>query len=75
MGNNGAATVNAYCLFVSATAKLAVTLQGAWDMMGQQEPTGPALWSAEEPNLYILVLSLLAPDGSHIESESCQVMQ
>ena len=34
---------------------------------------GPALWSAEEPNLYILVLSLIAPDGSHVESESCQV--
>lgn len=35
--------------------------------------SGPALWSAEEPNLYILVLSLIAPDGSHVESESCQV--
>ena len=48
-------------------------MQGSWDMMGQQEPTGPALWSAEDPNLYILVLSLLGPDGSHVESESCQV--
>lgn len=43
--------------------------------MGQQNPTGPALWSAEEPNLYILVLSLLNPDGAHVESESCQVQQ
>lgn len=47
-------------------------VQGAWDMM-QQGDAGPALWSAEEPNLYILVLSLIAPDGSHVESESCQV--
>ena len=39
----------------------------------QQGSAGPALWSAEEPNLYILVLSLIGPDGSHIESESCQV--
>ena len=48
------------------------TLQGSWDLMLQGE-AGPALWSAEEPNLYILVLSLIAPDGSHVESESCQV--
>lgn len=47
-------------------------LQGSWDMMLQGK-AGPALWSAEEPNLYILVLSLIAPDGSHVESESCQV--
>ena len=47
-------------------------VQGSWDMM-QQGDAGPALWSAEEPNLYILVLSLIAPDGSHVESESCQV--
>ena len=33
----------------------------------------PQLWSAEEPHLYVLVLSLLAADGSWIESESCQV--
>ena len=39
----------------------------------EQGSSGPALWSAEEPNLYILVLSLIAPDGSHVESESCQV--
>lgn len=49
-----------------------LALQGSWDMMLQGE-AGPALWSAEEPNLYILVLSLIAPDGSHMESESCQV--
>ena len=41
--------------------------------MMDQGSSGPALWSAEEPNLYILVLSLMAPDGSHVESESCQV--
>ena len=41
--------------------------------MMQQGSAGPALWSAEEPNLYILVLSLIGPDGSHVESESCQV--
>ncbi len=41
--------------------------------MMEQGSSGPALWSAEEPNLYILVLSLIAPDGSHVESESCQV--
>ena len=32
----------------------------------------PALWSAEAPNLYVLVLTLLGRDGAHIESESCQ---
>eukprot|EP00884_Botryococcus_braunii_P014326 jgi/Botrbrau1/22895/Bobra.0065s0048.1 len=31
------------------------------------------LWSAEEPNLYILVLTLLDKAGSPLESESCQV--
>lgn len=49
-------------------------LQGSWDRM-QEGIAGPALWSAEEPNLYILVMSLIAPDGSHVESESCQVGQ
>lgn len=34
----------------------------------------PALWSAEEPNLYILVLSLVTKQGEHIDSESSQVM-
>lgn len=32
----------------------------------------PALWSAEAPNLYVLVLTLLGRDDAHIESESCQ---
>ena len=32
----------------------------------------PALWSAEAPNLYVLVLTLLGQDDAHIESESCQ---
>jgi len=33
----------------------------------------PALWSAEEPNLYALVLTLVGPDGSVLECESTQV--
>ncbi|EIE18998.1 hypothetical protein COCSUDRAFT_20201 [Coccomyxa subellipsoidea C-169] len=33
----------------------------------------PALWSAEEPNLYILVLSLVTKQGEHLDSESTQV--
>eukprot|EP00891_Asterochloris_glomerata_P003572 jgi/Astpho2/3572/Aster-06480 len=33
----------------------------------------PALWSAEEPNLYVLVLVLQSQDGSVIEAESTQV--
>ncbi|CAL8464023.1 g3558 [Coccomyxa elongata] len=33
----------------------------------------PALWNAEEPNLYILVLSLVTQDGEHLDSESTQV--
>ncbi|KAK9846491.1 hypothetical protein WJX81_005231 [Elliptochloris bilobata] len=37
------------------------------------EGVQPALWSAEAPNLYVLVLSLLGTGGAHIESESCQV--
>ena len=35
---------------------------------------GPRLWSAEEPHLYVLVLSLLNKDKSLIEAESCQVL-
>lgn len=33
----------------------------------------PALWSAEEPNLYVLVLSVVSADGEHLDSESVQV--
>ena len=33
----------------------------------------PALWSAEEPNLYVLVLSVVKTDGEHLDSESVQV--
>lgn len=33
----------------------------------------PLLWSAETPNLYTLVLSLVDPTGKVIESESCKV--
>ena len=36
-------------------------------------PTPPALWSAEEPNLYALVLTLVGPDGSVLEAEATQV--
>ena len=34
----------------------------------------PALWSAEEPNLYILVLTLLDKHGDHLDTESAQVI-
>jgi beta-galactosidase len=33
----------------------------------------PALWSAEEPNLYAVVLTLVGPDGTVLEAESAQV--
>ena len=33
----------------------------------------PALWSAEEPNLYVLVISVVTTDGAHLDSESVQV--
>ena len=33
----------------------------------------PALWSAEEPNLYVLVISVVTTDGVHLDSESVQV--
>ncbi len=33
----------------------------------------PLLWSAETPNLYTLVLSLVDPAGKVIETESCKV--
>ncbi len=47
-------------------------LQMSIDMAGS--PAGlPHLWSAEQPRLYVLVLSLLASDGRLIEAESCQV--
>lgn len=66
-------TYSHWCVWEACSNTHAVfALQGSWDMMLQGE-AGPALWSAEEPNLYILVLSLIAPDGSHVESESCQV--
>ena len=34
----------------------------------------PALWSAEEPNLYVLVLSVVSTAGEHLDSESVQVI-
>ena len=33
----------------------------------------PALWSAEEPNLYVLIISVVTTDGAHLDSESVQV--
>ena len=45
-------------------------MQVSMDMM-TDEP--PLLWSAEEPNLYVLVLSLLDKQKNLIEAESCQV--
>lgn len=35
--------------------------------------SAPRLWSAETPNLYKLTLTILAPDGSTVESRSCNV--
>ncbi len=34
----------------------------------------PALWSAEEPNLYIVVLSLVTQHGELLDNESTQVL-
>lgn len=34
----------------------------------------PALWSAEEPNVYVLVLSVVSTKGEHLDSESVQVI-
>ena len=34
----------------------------------------PALWSAEEPNLYVLVLSVVSTAREHLDSESVQVI-
>lgn len=42
-----------------------------WDMASHGGM--PLLWSAEEPNLYVLVLTLVDKDGEHLESESAQV--
>ena len=42
----------------------------AIDMMSQELP--PALWSAEEPNLYALVLTLIGPDGTGLDCASTQ---
>ena len=47
-------------------------MQASWDML-REGTQAPRLWSAEEPNLYILVLSLLSPQGDVIEAESTQV--
>ena len=51
---------------------LLAALQASLDLMdGPGSP--PALWSAEEPNLYVLVLVLQSQDGIVIEAESTQV--
>ena len=33
----------------------------------------PALWSAERPHLYLLLLALVGKDGAAVEYEACQV--
>ena len=48
-------------------------IQVGWDMMAEGQGAPPALWSAEEPHLYYLVLTLRGKDGHVIEAESCQV--
>ena len=47
--------------------------QVSLDMMKQSEGA-PLLWSAEEPHLYVLVLSVLTSSGDVIEAESTQVV-
>ena len=42
--------------------------------MMQQSNGPPLLWSAEEPHLYVLVLSVLTSSGDVIEAESTQVL-
>jgi len=51
-----------------------------WSMPGGESAVdlvapvhNPRKWSAEEPNLYTLVLSTKAPDGMTIEVQSCKV--
>lgn len=34
---------------------------------------GPQLWSAEAPNIYVLVLDVVDGEGQVLERESCQV--
>jgi len=40
---------------------------------GSSAPVLPQLWSAESPDLYVLVLELLAPSGEVLEVEACQL--
>lgn len=47
--------------------------QVAVDMFNALGGEPPLLWSAEQPNLYVLVLQLTAADGTVVEVESCQV--
>ena len=42
--------------------------------MLKQSGGPPLLWSAEEPHLYVLVLSVLTDSGDVIEAESTQVL-
>lgn len=55
-----------------APSAVHVCMQVSWDML-QQSESPPLLWSAEEPHLYVLVLSVLTPAGNVIEAESTQV--
>jgi beta-galactosidase len=44
-----------------------------WEARSSIPVPTPALWSAETPTLYVLVATLLAPDGSEIESVACRI--
>lgn len=57
----------------AATDSTMVQLQMSFDMADSTSGL-PRIWSAEEPHLYVLVISLVDADGGHIESESCQVI-
>lgn len=43
------------------------------DLLEELEPQVLRLWSAEDPNLYTVVLTLEGPDGLPLEHESCQL--
>ncbi len=62
-----------WTLDAGLTVSLSLVMQVNIDMSAAGSL--PALWNAEEPNLYILVLSLVTQDGEHLDSESTQVLQ
>lgn len=61
----------ATCSVASFSRAPVLGMQVSVDMM--DSGGGLHLWSAEEPNLYILVLKLYNKEGHFLESESCQV--